>query len=107
MVNDNSISEQDHSISERVLIVEVRSQLIFLAKQRHCPVDEDTCARPERVCQNCDDIVKAGGNFRLFNSFLCKYIIDYLSNCRSHAVECVSKTVVHGFMEQGGDLGGH
>ena len=59
MIIDHSISEQDHSISERVLVVEIRSHLVFLTEQGHCPVDEDAGACSERVCQDRDDIVKA------------------------------------------------
>ena len=99
MVNDYSISEQYHSVSQRVLVVEVGSHLVFLTQQRHCSVDDDTSARPERICQDHDDIVKTGRYFRLLNSFLCKYLIDRVASCRSHAIECVSETVVYCFVE--------
>ena len=59
MVRDYSISEKDHPVSERVLIGEVRPDLVLLAQQRHCTIYEDACAGSQRVHQDCNNIVKA------------------------------------------------
>src|SRR2546421_11713527 len=93
-IRQNSLFEEDESVLDGILIVEVRIQGELLVQLNHRPVSNHTCTRPQPLMQYLHNIPEPGRDIIPLDAFLVKKVVDLVPDRPAHPLQDKVEPVV-------------
>jgi len=100
VVNDDPVFQEEETVSQTVLVGEVRAYRIFGTEPHQRLVNYDSSAVSECLCKNLYYVVESTGYVCSGDSLLFEVVVYYVPDGASHSFQCVVEASFYCHMEE-------